>query len=132
MAGIDGPLGAALYAMCKPFKWGIRRDCSVACVAFHHLHGIDPLERCADSYNTTLGAARILKRAGGYLKWCEATFDLPKTESTQAGDLALIESADAFGAALALCITPGEFASKTEAGMIITKAKVVGAWTWRF
>lgn len=118
--------------MRHPFKWGLRTDCTAACEAFKTLHGIDPLGVCLDAYSTALGAARILKRAGGYLAWCRATFDLPKTTAAQVGDLALIESADTFGAALALCIQPGEYATKTERGMVITTAEIQGAWTCRF
>ncbi|HDZ80719.1 MAG TPA: hypothetical protein ENH56_05675 [Roseobacter sp.] len=101
-------------------------------MAFDALHGTDPLEGGVDAYSTALGAARILKRAGGYLAWCEATFDLPRTTKPTAGDLALITSADTFAAALAICVKPGEYASKTETGMIITKANILGAWTCRF
>jgi hypothetical protein len=77
-----------------------------------------------------LGAARILRRAGGYLEWCAFTFDLPQTTTPQAGDLALIVSADRFGAALAICVKSNEYASKTESGMIITQADILGAWSW--
>lgn len=124
--------GAALGSMRGPFAWGLRRDCTAACVAFCDLHGTDPLAGCQDSYTTVLGAARILKQAGGYLAWCEATFDLPTTTTPKVGDLALIASADPFGAALAICIQPGEYASKTETGMAITRAEILGAWTCRF
>lgn len=118
--------------MRHPFKWGLRRDCTAACDAFKALHGVDPLDGCNDAYSAAIGAARILKHAGGYLAWCRATFDLPETTQPQAGDLALIDSADAFGAALAICIQSGEYASKTEAGMVITKANILGAWTCPF
>jgi len=122
---------AAFDNLRDPFAWGLRRDCTAACVAFTTLHGADPLEGCADDYSTAIGAARILKRAGGYLAWCEATFNLPQTTTPKAGDLALIESADTFGAALAICINHGEYAAKTEAGMAIVKADILGAWTCR-
>lgn len=134
MAGVTAraALNAAFDTMRQPFAWGLRSDCTAACVAFKALHGSDPLEGCIDDYSAALGAARILQRAGGYLAWCDATFDLPRTDILQPGDLALIESADTFGAALAICIQPGEYASKTEAGMAITKADILGAWTCRF
>lgn len=123
---------AAFDSLRDPFAWGLRRDCTAACVAFAALHGADPLEGCADGYSTAIGAARILKRAGGYLAWCEATFDLPRTTTPKAGDLALIASAETFGAALAICIQSGEYAAKTEAGMAIVKADILGAWSCRF
>ena len=134
MAGITSraAFGAALNHMRHPFRWGLRTDCTAACEAFRALHGIDPIARHEERYSTALGAARILKRAGGYLAWCRATFDLPETTEPQAGDLALIESADTFGAALALCIQPGEYATKTERGMVITTAEIQGAWACRF
>lgn len=118
--------------MRKPFAWGLRSDCTVACAAFEALHGIDPLAGSEAHYSTALGAARILKRAGGYLAWCEAAFDLPDTTQSQPGDLALIGSADTFGAALAICIRTGVYASKTETGMAIAKAEILKAWTCRF
>ena len=121
---------AAFARMRQPFEWGLRSDCTAACEAFKAIHGVDPLADCADDYRTALGAARILKRAGGYLAWCRATFPMPETTHPQAGDLALINSADRFGAALAICIQPGEFAAKTESGMVITKADIQGAWKW--
>ena len=133
MAGISdrAAFQAALDHFRQPFAWGLRRDCTVACVAFQALHGTDPLGDCADRYATRLGAARILRRAGGYLGWCRATLRLPEVTDPAAGDLALIASADAFGAALTLCITPGVFAGKTETGMVVTRAKVLGGWSCR-
>lgn len=123
---------AALDTMRNPFAWGLGSDCTAACAAFYALHGTSPLKGCQDSYSTALGAARILTKAGGYLAWCKATFDLPETQDPKAGDLALIKSADQFGAALAICIQSGEYASKTEAGMAISKTDILGAWTCRF
>ena len=125
------PLAAVLRHMRQPFAWGLRTDCTVACVAFEAMHGVDPLRNCGDSYNTALGAARIIKRAGGYLEWCRATFDLPENNTPRAGDLTLVESTDAFGAALAICVSPSEYAMKSEAGMIIARAKHLGAWKCR-
>jgi len=122
---------AACAALRQPFAWGLRTDCTAACVAFAALHGTDPLDGCKDAYSTRLGAARILKRAGGYLGWCRATFDLPETETPRPGDLVLIESRDPFGAALSICIRPGEFACKTETGMAIASATIRRAWTCR-
>jgi hypothetical protein len=115
--------------MREPFAWGLRKDCTVACVAFARLHGVDSLATASHTYKTALGAARILNRFGGYAGWCDATFDLPRTDSPGPGDLALIESADAFGAALGLCIQPGEFAIKTESGMTIAPATILKGWT---
>jgi len=130
MAGMtpQAALNAALCHMRQPFAWGLRNDCTVACVAFEALHGVDPLEGCVAHYKTAMGAARILKRAGGYLEWCRATFDLIETGTPQAGDLALVGSSDAFGAALAICVNPGEYAMKSEAGMVIMRTKHLGAW----
>jgi hypothetical protein len=120
---------AACAALRRPFAWGLRTDCTAGCVAFAVLHGADPLDGCRNAYSSRLGAARILKRAGGYLGWCRATFDLLETETPRPGDLALIESGDPFGAALSICIRPGEFACKTETGMAIARWRVLGAWT---
>jgi hypothetical protein len=122
---------SARHHMGQPFAWGLRSDCTAACVVFADLHGQDPLMGCLDSYSTALGAARILKRADGYLEWCDATFDLVKVDEENCGDLALIPSADKIGFALAICMGGDEFASKSEAGMVITKSKIKGAWTWR-
>ena len=134
MAGVDerAAFAAAFEHMRAPFKWGLRSDCTAACTAFAAIHGIDPLARCADHYSTALGAARILRRAGGYLAWCRETFDLPETPAPRAGDLVLIESADALGAALAVCIRPGEFAAKSEAGLVVVKTLIRGAWRCHF
>lgn len=131
MAGIteQAAFDAAFEYMRQPFVWGLRRDCTAACEVFKAIHGKDPLDGSVDSYGTAMGAARILNRSGGYLGWCKATFDLPETTTPQAGDLALINSADPFGAALAICIKIGEYASKTETGMIIIEVDIQGAWT---
>ena len=118
--------------MRHPFAWGLRSDCTAACVAFTALHGKDPLAGCVESYKTALGAARILRRAGGYLEWCNATFKLIIVDDPQCGDLSLIPSADALGSALAISMGGNEFASKSKAGMVITKSEILGAWTWRF
>lgn len=118
--------------MRHPFKWGLRTDCTAACEAFKALHGIDPIARHEERYSTALGAARKIKKYGGYLAWCKLAFDLPETTQPQAGDLALIYSDGPFGAAMALCIQPGEYATKTERGMVITTADIQGAWKCRF
>ena len=133
MAGISPQeaLNAARHHMRHPFAWGLGSDCTAACVAFEELHGKDPLQGCKANYETALGAARILKRAGGYLEWCNATFDLISVDEPQCGDLSLIPSADALGSALAISMGGNEFASKSKAGMVITKSEILGAWTCR-
>lgn len=131
MAGITAraAFDAALGSMGGRFAWGLRRDCTAACVAFHALHGTDPLKDATAAYHNALGAYLILRRAGGYLAWCKATFDLPETDDPKTGDLALIKSADRLGAALAICIQPGEYAAKTERGLAFAPATILGAWT---
>jgi len=131
MAGVtpQDAFGAAFATMRKPFKWGLRSDCTAACEAFRALHGVEPIGQYEEHYTTALGAARKIKKYGSYLSWCKLAFDLVETKQPRAGDIALIHSDGAFGAALALCINPGEFATKTERGMIITTAKIQGAWT---
>lgn len=130
MAGVtpQAAFRAAFDHMGGRFAWGLRSDCTAACVAFDALHDTDCLKATA-AYHNALGAHLILRRAGGYLAWCKATFDLPETDDPQPGDLALIKSADPLGAALAVCIQPGEFAAKTEHGLAIAPAEVMGAWT---
>mgnify|MGYP000194465989 CR=1 FL=1 len=134
MAGISPQeaFNAARDHMRHPFAWGLRSDCTAACVVFAALHGKDPLEGYASKYKTAMGAARILKRAGGYLEWCNATFDLISVDDPQCGDLSLIPSADALGSALAISMGGAEFACKSKAGMVIIKSKILGAWTCRF
>lgn len=133
MAGVTprAAFDAALKHMGGRFTWGLRSDCTAACVAFDALHGIDPLKDATATYHNALGAYLILRRAGGYLAWCKATFNLPETDEPQPGDLALIKSADPFGAALAICIQPGEYAAKTEGGLAISPAETMGAWSCR-
>jgi len=123
---------AALWHLRTPFAWGLRSDCTAACEAFKALHGLDPLAQCGASYTTAIGAARILNRAGGYLEWCRNTFDMPETDDPRPGDLALIVSADPLGSALSICINRGEYASKSETGMSINRANILGAWSCRF
>lgn len=131
MAGItpQAAFNAARKAMRYPFRWGMRTDCTVACVAFEALHGVDPIARHEEHYTTALGAVRKVKKYGSYLAWCNAAFDLPKATTPQAGDLALVMSDGVFGVALAICINPGEYATKTQRGMAITTAEIQGAWT---
>jgi hypothetical protein len=112
----------------KPFEWRAGRDCTAACVVFEALHGVDPLARFDQAYTSAVEARLILKRAGGYLAWCRSTFDIEKTETPQAGDLVLIQSSGPLGAALSICIQSGEYAAKTETGMIIVRSKVLGSW----
>lgn len=111
------------------FAWGLRSDCTAACVAFEALHGVDPLTNAVAIYQSALGAHLILRSAGGYLAWSRATFNLPETADPQPGDLTLIRSADPLGAALAICIQPGEYAAKTEHGLAIAPAETLGGWT---
>ncbi|MGJ8561680.1 MAG: DUF6950 family protein [Litorimonas sp.] len=120
--------GVARSHLSEPFEWRAGRDCTAACVVFEALHGVDPLARFDQAYTSSVEACLILKRAGGYLAWCRSIFDIEETETPQAGDLVLIQSSGPLGAALSICIQSGEYAAKTETGMIIVRSKVLGAW----
>jgi hypothetical protein len=125
----DLALRVALRSMSKTFRWGLRTDCTCACVAFASLHHVDPLGGCVDRYENAITACRILRRSGGYAQWCRNNIKLPSIAVPASGDLALIESSDCIGAAMALCIQPGEFAAKTHTGLKIVPAKSLEAWT---
>ena len=55
---------------------------------------------------------------------------MPKAKIASAGDLVLIDSLDLFGASLAICVQPDEFATKMKTGMAVVRANAMGVWTW--
>jgi len=122
-------LQAAYDNMRRPFEWRLRRDCTVACVAFASLHGCDPLSECKAEYNSLMGASRILQSHGGYASWCSSNIHLKATSTPLVGDLVLTRSDDCFGAALGLCIEPNVFACKSLTGLSLFNADILGAWT---
>lgn len=84
------------------------------------------------SYTGPAGAARIVRAAGGLAAWCRATFDLPRVAEPGPGDLVLIAAGRPWGAAMAICIRPGEVAGKSAAGLVVlTKPTILEAWTCR-
>jgi hypothetical protein len=126
---------AARAEMSGPLIWGTCDCATAASAAWARLHGRDPLAAFSGRYSTATGALRILTRAGGYLAWCDTVFGaagLRQVASDRVGDLALINCAGPFGAALAISLGDGRFASKAEAGMVVTKAYIQEAWTCRF
>jgi hypothetical protein len=115
--------------MARPFAWGSADCMTSACAVFHALHGIDPLASFQQTYSTLGEAMRILRDAGGYASWCRHTFDLPQTDSPDTGDLVLIRAGRPWGAALVICIVPGEYAGKAGTGVAVLRGEMKEAWT---
>lgn len=126
---------AAQKHMGGPFLWFTSDCCKAACCAWASLWGRDPLAAFTGRYTTAKGALRILRRSGGYLAWCDEIFSasgVARSDHAGPGDLALVQCDGPFGAALALCINPYEYAVKTERGFTVRCHKEIGAWTCRF
>lgn len=63
----DSVEAAVVDLMAGPLVWGVS-DCSAAaCDVFARLHGVDPLAPVRGAYATEAGAARLIRRHGGWL-----------------------------------------------------------------
>jgi hypothetical protein len=125
----EAVLHAVRRHMSGPFLWGSSDCCTAACAALGAMGGGWPLKEPLPPYSGCLGALRIVSRAGGYEAWCFDQIIFPPTENPAPGDLVLIRSLDAFKAALAICVNPGEYAAKTENGLALTSSPIIGAWS---
>lgn len=115
-----------------PFTWGARDCCTAACDAWAALWGHDPMGQARGTYDTAFGAARIIRRAGGYAAWCDTALGLRRTDRPLPGDLALVMASDGiFGAAMGLVITGTQTVVKAPSGVTVTPARIIGGWTCR-
>lgn len=106
--------------MSRPFEWGPCDCCSAACDVFAALWGFDPMEPVR-GYRGALGAARMIRRAGG----------LPELADRLAARLALSTGHATGGLALSaghrgrrtllICIMPGLWAGKSKDGFAILR-----------
>lgn len=126
-------LGAARAEMAGPFRWGTADCASAALAAFARLTGLDLMGEVRGSYDSALGAARILRGAGGYLPWmagrAAAAGLRPRRGTPAPGDLALLPCRRlGFGAVLALSLGGGRYAGKGDPGLMILERAPMEVW----
>ncbi|MCZ4258589.1 hypothetical protein O4H53_23855 [Sulfitobacter sp. G21635-S1] len=135
MISPEAAFAAARAQMSGPLIWGACDCATAAAAAWAVLHGRDPLAAFRQRYSSPTGAMRILVCAGGYLAWCDTVFaaaGLVRVARPVPGDLVLIESDGPIGAALGLAIEGARVATKTETGLCVARAPVLGVWKCRF
>lgn len=92
------------------FEWGKNDCCLFACDAIAELTGMDPAAPTfRGTYDTALGAARLLNDHGGVEKIAETVTtmhdfaELPTPMLAQRGDLVLVDT-ESEGPALGICV----------------------------
>lgn len=123
-------LACARDRMSGPFVWHDKDCCTAAANAFAELWGVDVAAHIRGAYRNALGAARILRAAGGYEPWfltaCRVA-GLSRSVAPRAGDLVLIPLPAVFlGAVMALCFGPSDFALKGRDGITYLRRSVPG------
>lgn len=133
MAGVI--LATAVEVMARPWKWGEADCCTAASDVFLRLHGIDPMAPLRGSYSTAKGAARIILARGGFVEMAAGMASEAGLRGGigEPGEVGVAENRRAFGGersgtySLVICVAPGVWAGKTEAGLR-TVHEVVGCW----
>lgn len=110
--------------MSAHWQWGAADCCAAACDVFEALHGIDPLAPLRGTYNSAIGAARLIRTWGGFSAIADALAAGAGLGIGQGatGEIGLSVSGAARGPeqrALLVCIQPGAWAGKTETGYAI-------------
>lgn len=129
----EAVFAATVKVMSRPWVWGEADCCTASCDVFAGFHGFDPMLEARGRYRSERGAYLYIARRGGFEQMLadmlpRQGFHNPAREAP--GDLALVVQDNAFGAALAICIQPGEWASKTETGhAILSGTRVI--WSCR-
>lgn len=119
----EAVLAAVEKVMSRPFAWGGCDCCSAACDTFAALWGFDPMAPVRERYTGARGALSLIKESGGLADLAQSLADRAGLASGHAaGGLAL--SSD--GRSLLICITPGQWAGKTERGFAIMRAALKG------
>lgn len=133
-------LGMAVEAMARPWDWGAADCCTSASDVFLELAGVDPMLPLRGRYRTATGAARLIRRMGG---WDAMTADLADAAgltlveplAARPGDIGLTPRGTALGMggqALAICVGGGGlspfWAVKSSDGIMVTAC---GARAWR-
>lgn len=98
-------------ARVRPFLWGEFDCCSMPCEAALNIVGVDPWSKFRGRYKTERGAARVIRRAGGFVRLIEKIMsgylEVPVSFARR-GDILLVIDAEivepGFDAMLALCL----------------------------
>lgn len=106
--------------MSRPFEWGPCDCCSASCDVFAALWGFDPMMPVR-GYSGPLGAARMMRRAGGLPVLAEAlAAQAGLTLGHAIGGLALSQDAGV-RRSLLICIMPGLWAGKSKEGFALLR-----------
>lgn len=109
-------LEAVDTVMSRPFEWGPCDCCSAACDVYAALWGLDPMAPVRTQYTNLRGAASLIRESGGLPALAQRLADQAGLiEGDAVGGLALSTE----GRSLLICITPGQWAGKTEGGFAI-------------
>lgn len=110
--------------MSAHWQWGAADCCAAACDVFEALHGIDPMAPVRSAYDSAIGAARLIQTWGGFVAMTEALARAAGLDAGrgETGEIGLSAQGAAYGPerrAMLICIQPGAWAGKTEAGFAI-------------
>ena len=120
-------MAVCLEVMDRPWRWGAADCCTAACDVFSRLHGVDPMQPLRGRYSSRVGAMRLVTQEGGWLTMGEKLARRAGLVASEggAGDIGVIRAEGQL--ALGICLAPGVWAAKDEAGMA-TVPEFVRAW----
>jgi len=109
------------------FKWG-QTDCFQSVIS--HVEIVTGRAFNRPHYSSAIGAERILRRAGGFERYCHHVMELlgcPTTVNPERGDVGLVNIP---GTGLTFCLCTGQkWAARAEAGaVLVVQAEPVAAW----
>jgi hypothetical protein len=121
--------------MVRGWDWARHWHClGDASDVFALLHGVDPMASLRPRWRTMAGALRVVARAGGVDALVAPAFRaaglLPGPAVSGAIGIGGVDSPAFGGRAVMICIAPGFWAGKTEAGFAVIRRDLdMGGWT---
>ena len=118
----------ALQTMGGAFEWGRADCCTAACDVFRDLHGLDPMQPLRGQYSSAVGAYRLIRARGGWLRMADDMArgaGLLPADGWAEGRLGLCPVGRDY--ALVVGIEHGLWAGKGKDGMVAVR-DVVAAW----
>lgn len=127
MGELAGFLSAASR---RPFAWG-QHDCLLLLADWcREVRGIDPADGLRGSYRGRMGAARVIRQAGGMdvlVGRCADLAGARRTDEPMAGDAALVMAPE--GPCGAIIVGGGMTARLSErGGLLVDRALILLAW----
>lgn len=113
------------------FEWGVS-DCTLFPADWLRLWGPDPAKSWRGRYGSALGAARLIRQAGGYQSLCRGVLGAPCTRRAPLpGDAGILPARDDRRALEigGICLGGGEWVSRADSGLLMGRAEPILFWS---